>query len=107
MPVRPLQYGDLADGSSLISEVVTRIAVLGAASACIWLWLTGPAGPFNAFTARTYTIGLAIMLLTACAWMPDRMDERVGRLKAGRLIRGFGFVGLAVLAGVMYAVFGS
>lgn len=51
-------------------------------------------------------IGLAIALFTACALIPDRLDERVQRLGAGGLVRGFGFVGLAVLAGVLYAASG-
>src|SRR5699024_9363095 len=103
---RPPRYNDrvLADRSTLIPEIVARTVALVAAATCTWLWLTGPTSPDVAFTPRALVIGLAIGAFVACAWMPERMDENIRRSGASGLIRGFGFVGLVMLAGVLYAI---
>lgn len=96
----------MADRSTLIPEFVARLLALIAGPTCTWLWLTGPASPGEAFTPRTLVIGLAIGAFAASAWMPERIDESIRRLGASGLIRGFGFIGLTILAGVLYAVSG-
>jgi len=90
----------------LIPHIAARIVALAATAACTWLWLTGPASPGEAFTARAWVIGLAIGGFAACAWMPERMKEGLRHPGAGSLIRAFGFIGLTILAGVLYAVSG-